>query len=501
MIPLLQSSRDGKRFFASATGFSLVLLLMPAPLSAYPTDPAAQEYTKIRRLKWQQDINERTRRGTRIPEGAQWPMNRIKLRMLDNPSFDVGADTVKDQTLQKGLKALLRKYGFRRYNVAILDITDPKNPRWAGIRETQGQTPGSTAKVLLGAGLLRALKERFPDPKDRAELLRKTVVTADNWAMRNHHEIPVIDAPIGEMPGDPKVYRSRIRAVHTGDKFTLWEWMDHALSPSSNASASMMWREATLLGLLGDEYPPKVVDQTLWERWDKETFTKAAFDTVDKPLLDAGLNVEDFNIRMFFTRGAGKYIKSESSSATPLGLLRWLMRVEQGRMVDEWSSLELKRMLYLTRRRIRYAKTRVLDRSAAVFKTGSLYRCKKEEGYDCYAYVGNVLNVLNAFISVETPPDIPVVLDDDGKPAEPTAVDLSKEVKPKLVYLVAVMSNELKRNAADDHGRLSTGIHRMIEAYHAKKTAETKAAAPAKTTPAPAPSPSAPHPENAANPL
>ena len=37
-----------------------------------------------------------------------------------------------------------------------------------------------------------------------------------------------------------------------------------------------------------------------------DAFTAAAFQTVDQPLLDAGLSTEEFFIRMFFTRGAGK---------------------------------------------------------------------------------------------------------------------------------------------------------------------------------------------------
>lgn len=485
---------SGLRFLVPVVGIGLALMLA-SDARAYPTDPSAQEFTKIRRLKWQQDINEGNRRGRRIPEGAQWPMERIGLRMLDNASFDITAESAKDAQLQAGLEALLRKYRFRRYYVALLDITDPAQPRYAGVRESHGQTPGSTAKVLLGAGMMRALKQRFPKPEDRAAFLRQTVVAADDWAMPNHHEVPVIAAPIGEMPGDPKVYRSRIRSVKSGDKFTLWEWMDHALSPSSNASASMMWREATLLNLLGAEYPPVKLDREFWGTWDKETLTAAAFETVEKPLEEAGLNPEDFHIRMFFTRGAGKYIKSERSQASPLGMLRWMLRVEQGRMVDSWSSLELKKLLYLTRRRIRYIKTPSLDTSATFFKTGSLYRCKEEEGFACYAYVGNVLNVLNAFATIETPAvvpappvpeepavatageaEVPPVRSTAGaEKASKKASDKESEsvASPALTYMVAVMSNELRRNAATDHGRLSAGIHQLILDYHKQAAATT----------------------------
>ena len=44
-----------------------------------------------------------------------------------------------------------------------------------------------------------------------------------------------------------------------------------------------------------------------------------------------------------------------------------------------------------------------------------------------------------------------------GPPGEPTVA------RPKLhVYVVAVMSNELKRNAASDHARLASEIHALV---------------------------------------
>lgn len=469
-----------------------------APVYAYPTDPEAQKLTEIRRLKWQQDINEGKVRGRRIPEGAQWPLSAVKLRMLQNPNFDVTPETPTYDPLQKGLEELVDRWRFRRYSIAILDITDPLAPRYAAINPTAQQTPGSAAKPLLAAGMFHWLKQRFPNSVDkRRELLKSVKVKADNWAMPNHHEVPVVAGDVTTSD-----YRVSIRAVRTGDAFSLYEWMDNALSPSSNASASMLWREATLMGLLGDAYPPAKYDGELFNQWDKEAFTQAAFNTVDAPLKEAGLNVDDFHIRLFFTRGAGRHIKGGASRASPLGMLRWMLRVEQGRMVDAFSSLELKRMLYLTRRRIRYAKASALNRSATFFKTGSLYRCQPEEGYSCAAYEGNAVNVLNAFIVVETPPDPAPepAAESTGKPSrqatrEPTAKSpatdqaapepaaksgeaamdapqVNPPPEPELIYIVAVMSNELKRNAATDHERLGGEIHQLIKRTHAPVTAE-----------------------------
>ena len=274
---------------------------------------------------------------------------------------------------------------------------------------------------------MRALRERFGDNiAAREALLRDVKVSADDWAMPNHHEVPVID-------GDS----ISIRPVRVGDTFTLWEWLDHMLSPSSNAAASMVWREVTLMNLLGPQYPPPAYNEELWSRFDRKTLSEAAFLAVDQPLLEAGLDPEVFKLRLFFTTGAGKHIDSGDTRVTPLALVQWLLAVEQGRMVDTFSSLELKRMLYLTRRRVRYAKSPALTDAGLFFKSGSFFKCQPEADFVCIEYQGNVTNVLNALVEVET-------------------------AKP-LDYLVAVMSNELRKNSADDHSKLAGYIHDLVQ--------------------------------------
>lgn len=407
---------------------------------AYPTDEGPR--TGIRRLVWQDDVDNERRKGRKTPPGAHLDGKYVKLRMTQaGRGFELNAATPKDPALQAGLEEILKRQKWRDYHIALLDITDPAKPRYAGIAETQSQTPGSVAKVLVGAGLMQQLKERFRnDFAAREKLLRETMVVADDFALPNHHEVPVVNGA-----------SVAIRAVRAGDTFSLWEWMDHMLSPSSNAAASMTWREATLMRLLGEQYPPAKRDAALWKTWDKSAFTSAVFDVVEKPLREAGLSTEDFIVRMFFTKGAGKYIRSQSSHATPLALLQWLVRVEQGRMVDEWSSLELKKMLYLTRRRVRYVKSPNLKDAVVYFKSGSLYRCQPEEGYTCAQYEGNQINVLNGLVEVETA----------GNFAE-AMPEVAKADDAPRVYLVAVMSNELKKNAAKDHEQLAGEIHNLV---------------------------------------
>ncbi len=117
--------------------------------------------------------------------------------------------------------------------------------------------------------------------------------------------------------------------------------------------------------------------------------------------------------------------------------------MEQGRLVDEFSSRELKRLLYMTERRIRYASSPALKDAALYFKSGSLYSCKKEEGFKCGKYKGNVKNYMNSVAVVEYPAG-----------------------GPRLYYMTTLISNVLRKNSAVDHQTLATRIHRLIEKAH-----------------------------------
>jgi len=117
--------------------------------------------------------------------------------------------------------------------------------------------------------------------------------------------------------------------------------------------------------------------------------------------------------------------------------------MEEGVLVDEWSSRQLKRLLYMTERRIRYASSPELKEAAVYFKSGSLYKCQEEEGFKCTAYHGNVYNYMNSVAIVEQ--------EIDGV---------------KLRYMVIVISNVLRENGAVLHQTIGTGIHRLIKKDH-----------------------------------
>ena len=150
-----------------------------------------------------------------------------------------------------------------------------------------------------------------------------------------------------------------------------------------------------------------------------------------------GISEDDWRLGSFFTGEAKKLIPGSGGSVgTPFGLMKYLIALERGKIVDERSSLEIKRLLYMTDRRIRYASSSALKDAAVYFKSGSLYKCKPEEGFECKKYAGNVENYMNSVVIVEHP---------DG-----------------TTYMVALMSNVLRKNSNIDHMSLATQIDRII---------------------------------------
>ena len=86
----------------------------------------------------------------------------------------------------------------------------------------------------------------------------------------------------------------------------------------------------------------------------------------------------------------------------------------------------MKRYLYFTKKRYRYAYAPELAQAAVYFKSGSHYRCEPEPGYACGKYRGNAHNLMNSVAIVESP-------------AAPGP--------GRKRYLVALMSNVLRKNS------------------------------------------------------
>ena len=162
--------------------------------------------------------------------------------------------------------------------------------------------------------------------------------------------------------------------------------------------------------------------------------------TVQAPLTRNGIDVTRFRQGSFFTRTGKQKVPGTSSYGTARELMNFLLRMEQGRLVDEWSSRELKRLLYMTERRIRYASSPALHDAAVYFKSGSLFECEPEPGFTCRKYHGNKQNLMNSIAIVESP-----------------------AAERRLYYLVTLTWNVLRKNSAVEHQALGTEIHRMIQ--------------------------------------
>ena len=175
------------------------------------------------------------------------------------------------------------------------------------------------------------------------------------------------------------------RRVTENDVFSLYEWTDHMLSASNNGAANVVWRECILMHVFGKLYP------YLTEEKANEYFTSTPKKQADGTCRGSGKSAsqrpgnqpgKNGNSGSMFTGEAKKIIPgSGGSSASPYGLMKYLVALESGKIVDEASSLEIKRLLYMTATRIRYASSWSLTDAGVYFKSGSLYQCRTEEGY------------------------------------------------------------------------------------------------------------------------
>ncbi len=404
--------------------FALPLILF---LGLYPVD--GYKFTGIRRLERLRLRLAGEMKGQVPVVGGRKLYDEIKLHLYDTPAETLTTFPKADSALQVQLKKLFVGRD-KSYSVSLLDITPGQPIRFASHRAGYQYQPGSVGKMAIAAGFFTELKRLFPDSvKYRTSLLRSRRVTADQWIHKASHEVPIFH---------PETRKVEFRMIQEGDTFTLYEWLDYMLSSSSNSAASTVWKEAMLMRQFGRFYPPpKEVEDGFFNKTPKKTLQAIALSVVNDPLRKIGIEDKDWRLGSFFTWMGKKIVPRGGSHGTPNGLLQFLLRLEQGRVVDPWSSLEIKRLLYMTEKRIRYASAPRLAKSAIYFKSGSLYSCKDEPGFECGKYMGNRANYMNSVAIVEKP---------DGK-----------------VYMVVLMSNLLKINSAVEHQTLATYIDRMLK--------------------------------------
>jgi beta-lactamase family protein len=406
--------------------------------AAYPLD--GYESTGIRRLLGLRLAQHGEVRDSRLPKGALLGLADVDLRLLGRRNFDPPAP---DPELTRRLIDVLGAEA-DQYGVALLDLSDPEHVRYAEHRGDYRQNVGSVGKLLVALGLFQALADTWPDVEQRRNVLRETTVTADEFSQTDHHTVRFFD------PATKTLTR---RSIRIGDQGSLYEFVDWMLSPSSNSAAGMVMREAMLVRQFGTAYP---VPEAEIARFFKETPAAARTALFEKTFLEPvtrnGLDLELFKQASVFTRGGKlKVPGSGESYGCARELARYLVRLEEGRLVDEFSSREIKRLLYMTETRIRYAASPALAESAVYFKSGSLFECAKEPGFTCRPYAGNVKNFMNSVAIVEHP-----------------ARDR------RLYYLVTLVSNVLRKNSASVHLEMATRIHRLVESLHGGPPASAK---------------------------
>ena len=406
----------------------LALLWMPGAGNAYPLDGFAE--SGIRRVEGARLAVEGVITGTKQPPGALKPLAEVDLRLLDHRDLELPApDPVFTAQVVRLLGDQANKYG-----VAVLDLSDPAQPRYAEYRGEVRQNVGSVGKLVVALGIFQALADAWPDDiEKRMQVLRSTVVTADSFIHTDHHKVRLFNVENRKLDKRP---------LREGDQGTLWEYLDWMLSASSNAAAAMCMRETMLLRHYGKDYPPPQAEiERFFNETPKQELTGLFVSTFFEPVTRNGLDLELLRQGSFFTHTGKRRVPGGGSSyGTARELMKYLLRMEQGRLVDVYSSREIKRLLYMTEWRIRYASSPALRNSAVYFKSGSLYQCKQEPDFKCGKYMGNVKNYMNSVAIVET--------DSSGW---------------QLDYMVTLISNVLRKNSAVEHQTLATRIHRLIE--------------------------------------
>jgi hypothetical protein len=413
----------------------LTAVCLPDPGFAYPLDGYPE--TGIRRIEAARLAVFGKMRGRRQPPGALLPRRLVDLRLVGHKNMDL---PVPDPKFTREIISLLGENA-DRYGVAVLDLTDSENPRYAEHRADVKQNVGSVGKIAVALALFQALADVYPeDIAARERVLRDTVIRADEFIRHDHHKVRMYDPQTGTL---------QFRKLEIEDRGTLWDYMDWMLSASSNAAAAMVMKQAMLIKQFGTAYPvPETEANQFFHETPRKQLGKLYEETFFAPLTRSGLDLDQFRQGSFFTRYGKQRVPGTNSYGTARELMRYVLRMEQGRLVDEFSSREIKRLLYMTERRIRYASAPDLADSAVYFKSGSLYSCKKEPGFVCKKYRGNVKNYMNSLALVETPAGV-----------------------NRLYYMATLISNVLYKNSALDHQSLATRIHRSIEAAYPQLSA------------------------------
>ena len=416
-------SKDGDTMNIAKHIIILALAVLTAlPAGAYPLYNA--DHIHMPRL-----VPYRTRPQ---PRGARLPLESVDLRLTGRKDMALPEPEAQDPDLARQILSIIPQDERESYSWAIMDLSDPDRPRYVEHRGLAQQFPGSVGKILVALAFFQALADAYPDDlAARMRLLTETVVTADEFIVKDEHDVPKV-SDIGRLYWEP---------LEIGDTGNLWTYLDWMCSASSNAAASVIMREVLLLQEFGRDYPRPAAESAEALRapgykdrlaWMHKTFWNA--------LTRNGLDPNQLRKGSFFTRRGKQLMPGFGSTCNARELMRYLLYLEQGKLVDEWSSREIKRLLYVTQKRIRYASAPALSEAAVYFKSGSLYSCRAEPGFECGKYMGNRVNMLNSVAIVEDPA-------------------LTRET----YYICVLLSNVLRKNSSVQHQTFGTYLHRILQ--------------------------------------
>jgi len=411
---------------------TLILLTLFLFGFTYPYPIDGYQRTGIKRLEHLRLIEEGRLPGNKLIKGATKSLSDIKLNLTSVSEDDTGRIFEPDPTLQGKLNSLFPNL-HESYSVTLLDITPNRPMRFAKRQESRQFQPGSVGKLAVAVGLFNELSKIYPDDfEKRIDLLCTRHVKSGEWGVYDEHTVPFYNMETEKLVK---------RQVNTTDVFSLFEWVDHMLSVSNNGAASIVWREAILMNAFGSSYPTLTQEQAdaYFKETPKTELMDKQLEVVNNPLRTLGIGDDEWRLGTMFTRGASGIIPGKGgSTGSPLGMMKFLVALERGVIVDYQSSLEIKRLMYMTDRRIRYASNKALADAAVYFKSGSLYKCDRTTMPDCGKYMGNVTNFMNSVAIIEQP---------DG-----------------TTYMAVLMTNVLKKNSNIDHNVLAGRIDAIVRA-------------------------------------
>lgn len=406
----------------------ILIFLFVTDGPTYPIDGYGS--TNIRRLDYLEMVVDGEIKGTMPVPGALRKSYEIQLNLDDERGENLTSVPAPDPELQKAINSLFPRLN-ENYSIAVLDVTEGRPIRYASRKESAGYQPGSVGKLAVLLGFFTELAKVYPDSfKERLELLCTKEVRAGKWALYDSHTVPIYNTQTEKLTK---------RQVQAGDVFLLYEWLDFMLSVSNNGAAAVCWREAILMRVFGSKYPGMTEEQAteFFSNTPKDSLSDLAISVVNDPLREMGITRDEWRLGTLFTRGGGSYIPPQGgSTGTPLGLMKFLITLERGKAVDEASSLEMKKLMYMTDRRIRYGASPALREAAVYFKSGSLYKCAGGSGGGCGKYRGNVYNYMNSVAIVEH--------------------------NDCTTYMVVLMSNVLHKNSASDHMALASSVDKIV---------------------------------------